>query len=140
MALTAYQKHVKAEIKKGKSMKQAAASWNSGKKRSSPKKSSSKTRSKSKPSGGKSMGKRNGFNTQKIFKYVRLGALAMPAATTLMTYGLNENGLKSVIHNYTGFRDGQFDASKLMIGWGPYLASIVTTYGIPKVASILRGL
>jgi len=150
--LTAYQAHMKRELKgkmKGKTaaqrkaiFKRAASSY----KKSPTKSGASKSRKKSSGSRTKSkvrkVGK-NGFNTQKIMKYVRLAALAAPAAITAINPNQTpESKVKEIMHKYTGFNmnTGKFDAAALMQGWAPFAAATVVTYGIPKLAGIIRGL
>lgn len=131
-------------MKKGKSMKQAAASW---KKSGSGGKSRILTirsgKSRSSTNGGNSrMGKRGGFNTQKIFKYVRLAALAAPAASEALSTRTTQDKINRIVEKYTGYYmpSGTFTLGKLAEGYGPLLAATVATYGIPKLASMLRGL
>ena len=156
MALTAYQAHMKRELKgkmKGKTaaqrkaiFKAAAKSYKGGSKpkaRASRAVTRVRTSISSKPKGGTSrMGKKNGFNTQKIFKYVRLGALALPAATQIMRADTVENKLYHIGRQYFAFNSqtGKFDASQLMNGYGPFLAATAITWGIPKLAGMIRGL
>ena len=87
------------------------------------------------------MGK-GGFNSQKIFKYVRLAALLGPGAYMAMQPNTPADKIAEVLRIYTGYdmRSGAFHAQKLGQGWGPYLAAVATTYGIPKLAGIIRGL
>lgn len=149
MALTAYQAHMKRELKgkmKGKTKAQRKAIFKAAAK-SYKKKGSTKPRARAKPksksTGGRStMGKKNGFNTQKIFKYVRLGALALPAATTIMSNKPNDIKIAKLSKDYTGFdpRDGSFDLARLIGGYGPVLGATLATYGIPKLAAMIRGL
>ena len=101
-------------------------------------KTTRKTKRKSNPKGGnRRMGKNT---TARLFKLVRLGALAAPAISYAMGGGSGEDKVKSIMHAYTGYRDGKFDFHKLAIGWGPYLGAIVVTYGIPKLAGLIRRL
>lgn len=92
------------------------------------------------------MGKRNqprrsGFNTQKIFKYVRIGALLLPAVTTVLGPGTGGQKLNKLKSDYFGvWSDGSFHLESMAKGWLPFLASIGVTYGIPKIAGIIRGL
>lgn len=143
-ALSPYNRHVQREMKAGKSMKQAAASWSksSGKPKAASRIRAYTKRSNSTPKGGKSrMGKKNGFNTQKIFKYVRLGALALPAASTIATSGLSVTSLNKIKSDYFGiWSDGSFHWESLAKGWMPFAAATLLTYGIPKATSILRGM
>ena len=147
-ALSPYNRHVQREMKAGRSMKQAAASWKSGSKRTSVRRISvprRKTRSRAvarKPRSTGGRRKMGGFNSQKIMKYIRLVALGAPVATALMSPADNAEKVDMVIRNYTGYspKYGNFHAERLAAGWAPYLASVVTTYGIPKLAGIIRGL
>ena len=139
--LSAYNRHVQREMKAGRSMKQAAASWKSGRKtstRTAKRSTSRKTASKKKV---RKVGK-GGFNSQKIMKYVRLAALGAPAAMAAVGAGTPEQKLKVGVKFYTGvdLNDGSFNWQALAQGWTPYLASILVTHGIPKVAGIIRGL
>ena len=83
-----------------------------------------------------------GFNTQKIMKYVRLAALVAPAAFHAVRAGTPEYKARNIIMRYTGFdmNDGRFHGQYLAEGWGPYVAAVATTYGIPKLAGMIRGL
>ena len=144
-ALSAYNRHVQREMKAGRSMKQAAASWKSGRRSSTgtPKRSTSRRTSIRRTAKKKvrKVGK-SGFNTQKIFKYVRLAALAMPAAGTLMQPTSTQEKLKGISLDYFGINpdDGSFKLERLAKGWMPFLAANVVTHGIPKVTGILRSL
>ena len=90
----------------------------------------------------KKRSRRKGFNTQSLMKYVRLAALAGPGIAVAMQNDTAQNKIRNGLLNYTGFDmySGSFDAAALMRGWGPYAASVAVTYGIPKLAGILRGL
>ena len=146
--LSPYNRHVQREMKAGRSMKQAAASWKSGgrgsarrgvarlQKRKKRKAAARKPRS----TGGRK--KMAGFNTQKIMKYIRLAALGAPAARVAMLQTSGPDKIRRGLEAYTGFNieTGQFNAAKLAEGWGPYVAAVATTYGIPKLAGIIRGL
>lgn len=136
MALTPYQKHVQSEMKKGKSMKQAASSWKSKKKGNSSKRKTNSSNNK----GGKKSVSKGGFNTQKIFKYVRLAALAAPAAGIALTTATPEAKLKEGLKIYTGYDidNKTFRFDKLAQGWLPFLGASVATYGIPKLTAMLR--
>lgn len=85
--------------------------------------------------GGKSI-------TQTAFKFIRLGALVAPAASRLMGTDPMDYKLTDIIIDYTGFniKHSSWHPDRLMTGWGPYLMACVTTYGIPKLAGILRRL
>lgn len=89
------------------------------------------------------MGKKSGINTQKIMKYVRLAALAAPYAAVAMD-GTKSPRVKVLegLGMATGIdpNTGQFNAAYLAKGWLPFLASTAVTYGIPKLAGMIRGL
>lgn len=98
------------------------------------------TRAKATPSGGRKMA---GFNTQKIMKYIRLGALAAPYVGVAMDPALSgQTKVYRGIAYATGvdLATGKFSLANLAKGWLPYLASIGVTYGVPKLAGIIRGL
>lgn len=84
--------------------------------------------------------KRNGFSTQKIFKFVRIAALALPAAMIAMAPGSTEQKLARAARAYFGIDPvtKRFQLGHLAEGWGPFVGSILVTYGIPKIAGILR--
>ena len=87
------------------------------------------------------MAKRGFLNTQTLMKFVRLGALAAPAVRYATDAGISTKGkIFNVIRAYTGFdpHNNQFDFRNLAEGWLPYLASVLITHGIPKVAGIIR--
>lgn len=130
--LSAYNRHVQREMKAGKSMKQAAASWN--KKSGKP-----KAASKSKPKGGNRKVGKNGFNTQKIFKYMRIGALTLPAAQTILSNQQPATKINQLKKDYFGVdANGQFNLAYLAKGWMPFIASSLVTIGIPKLMSLIR--
>ena len=144
--LSPYNRHVQREMKAGRSMKQAAASWKSGRRSSTKtvKRSTSRrisTRRTAKKGKVRKVGK-SGFNSQKIMKYVRLAALGAPAAAIAMGTGTPEQKIRSGIVRYTGFNmdTGEFSFASLAKGWTPFLAATLVTHGIPKVAGIIRGL
>jgi len=75
-------------------------------------------------------------------KWVRVGALVAPGAYSIMERGLNKEGISAALHRYTGFNmgTGQWEPHMLAQGWGPYLAAVLVTMGIPKISGILRRL
>ena len=83
-----------------------------------------------------------GFNSQKIMKFIRLAALGAPVITQAVRQDSLENKAMHVLRAYTGvnMQTGQFDGAALAAGWTPYLASVLATYGIPKLAGIIRSL
>jgi len=80
--------------------------------------------------------------TQQAFKWIRVGALVAPEVAEIMQYGLTRGAMRTIISNKTGFNidTKTWDASQLLKGWGPYLGAVIATYGIPKLAGILRRL
>ncbi len=139
---SAYNKHVGREMRAGRTMKQAAASWD--KKRSKPKPKSGGSRKSSSPTrrSNTKMGKRGGFSTQKLFKIVRLAGLLLPAAGVAMGPGTTDNKAAVIGRMYTGYdyKQKKFNWQWLAQGWTGYLAAVGVTYGIPKLAGLIRGL
>ena len=88
------------------------------------------------------MGKKNGFNTQKIFKYLRLGALAMPAVNIALGTATPQEKLRIAMQRYTGFNmlNNTFNMQDLITGWGPFVATTLVTAGVPKLTKLIRGL
>jgi len=91
---------------------------------------------------GKSTRRSSGFNTQKVMKYVRLAALLAPVAFEVMKADTMQNKALHVIENTTGFNmnTGTFNGAALIRGWGPLLAATLVTYGVPKIAGMIRGM
>lgn len=145
-AVSAYNRFIGSKTKGGKmTMKQAAALWKRGgraKRKTSTRAAPKRRRlSRGKTRSVRKVGK-SGFNSQKIMKYIRLAALGLPAAGVAMDSGLSgQEKLRVGLQKYTGvdMRTGQFHLSSLAEGWLPYLASIGVTYGIPKIAGLIRG-
>ena len=75
-------------------------------------------------------------------KYIRLAALAAPAVGEALSATSPQDKFQRAIMHYTGYYpgDGSFEFSRLAKGWGPYAAAVAVTYGIPKLAGIIRGL
>ncbi|GAG98962.1 unnamed protein product, partial [marine sediment metagenome] len=153
-------KHMKRELKgkmKGKTkaqrkaiFKAAAKSYKSKGTRSKSSTgragSSNKTKSKkgrTQSTGGSGKVGRKGFSLSKIFKFVRLGALAMPAAQILMEPGADmaKKG-RNLQRAYFGVEPttGKFDFNMLARGWMPFIGATLITYGIPKITGLLRSL
>jgi len=89
--------------------------------------------------GNRKMGKNT---TQQLFKIIRLGALAAPGVGQFMVPQSMENKVRYAIRSYTGydFKENAMHWDWLARGWGPYLGACLATYGIPKIAGILRKL
>ena len=75
-------------------------------------------------------------------KWIRITALVAPAIHSAIGGGTPEQKLNEAMRKYTGFNaaDGSFDWTWLSKGWGPYLGAVLATYGIPKLAAIIRRL
>jgi len=131
-------------MKAGKSMKAAARSWRGGKskprKRVAPKAKRRSVRSRVK-TGGRKVAK-GGFNSQKIMKLIRTVALVAPVASAVMSPVDNAEKVDMVIRSYTGYspKYRNFAAERLAQGWMPYIAAVGVTYGIPKLAGMIRGI
>ena len=80
--------------------------------------------------------------TRTAFKLIRLGALAAPGIYRAAKGGRPEDVVNDIFAYYTGYnvKDRKFRWEWLMQGWGPYLGAVFTTYGIPKLVSIIRRL
>jgi len=114
-------------------------------------KSKSRT-TKSKTPGRKKMGKRKrkrGSNLQaKVFKWLRIGALAAPGAIYATQPISLDQKVNEILRVYSGVNVKhsiesdklQFSWERLAMGWLPFLTTTLATYGIPKIAGILRRL
>ena len=111
------------------------------KSKSKPRKAKTKTtkRRKSNPNkgGNRKMGKNT---TQTLFKLVRLGALVAPAVGHFATPQPMKDKIRYTVMSYTGYdtQDKVMRWEWLASGWAPYLGAVLATYGIPKIAGILR--
>jgi hypothetical protein len=81
-----------------------------------------------------------------VFKWLRIGALVAPAAVVAAQSMKLDQKLNEIFRLYTGVNVKhsmasnalQFDGSRLAMGWLPFLTATLTTYGIPKIAGIIR--
>lgn len=91
---------------------------------------------------GKKKRKGGKNTTATLFKLVRLGALVAPAAYIAVQPWDTKFKVRIGMKRYTGFdiETGEWHAGDLLKGWGPYLGAVVATYGIPKIAGIIRRL
>jgi len=129
------QRVFKHAIKKlGRSRSRSTRTKTTRKKKSNPIRRKTNL-AKKKRRGGKSI-------TRTAFKLIRLGALVAPAAARAMESTSPDEKVKRAILDYTGFNigAGQWQPENLLRGWGPYLGACLTTYGIPKLTSIIRRL
>ena len=120
-----------------KSLGRKTTSRSSKSKKSSPKTKSKKSSSRK---GGNRMGKRNITTT--VYKWIRIGALAAPAVSRVFEPIEPKEKIERIIQDYTGYNinDREFRFDYLARGWMPYIGAVLTTYGIPKLASIIRRL
>jgi len=147
-------KNIRIKMKGGKSRTQRVKVLASGKykfvknltkstskSKSTPKKSKSKSASRK---GGNRMGNKGGKSiTRTAFKWIRIGALAAPAVRRVIQGAGDPMGTaNNIISDYTGYNmtEGVWRWEYLVNGWAPYVASVLTTVGIPKLVSILRRL
>ena len=81
-----------------------------------------------------------------VFKWLRIGALVAPAAVVAAQPMKLDQKLNEIFRLYTGVNVKhsmesnalQFDGGRLAMGWLPYLTTVLATYGIPKIAGIIR--
>jgi len=85
--------------------------------------------------GGKSM-------MQTAFKLIRIGAFAAPGINAAIAQPTLEAKVVEGIKIYTGYDmwAAKWNVADLGRGWGPYIGACLTTYGIPKLVSIIRRL
>jgi len=150
-------KNIRIKMKGGKSRTQRVKVLASGKykfvknigrkitrRRSSPKRRSPRTRRSRNPSTRRKGGKRMGKNiTGQVYKWIRIGALAAPAVSRLLDPATQpKEKLERIMQDYTGYNpyDRTFSFEHLAQGWMPYIGAVLTTYGIPKLISIIRRL
>jgi len=108
-------------------------------KKSNPNRRTRKMGRKNKRRGGKSL-------QQTVFKYLRLGSLAAPGLIYATQPLKLDQKLNEIFRVYSGVNikhsiesnEFQFDWKRLAMGWGPFLATTLVTYGIPKLAGIIR--
>ena len=75
-----------------------------------------------------------------IFKWIRVAALVGPGAVAFVKGNTMEEKLSYVLAKYTGYQawDNKFNPAQLVEGYGPFLMAVLATYGIPKIAGIIR--
>jgi len=141
--LSKYNLHMKREMNKGKTFKQAVASWKKGgkssKRRSSPSKSPRKRR-RSTTTKRKRRNSRRGFSYTSIFPLLKMGALIAPGAVEFTKgYSLSDAAALALA-KYTGydFGKGNFEFSRLAEGWLPFLSVSLVTAVIPRISGFIR--
>ena len=160
--LSAYNLHMKRTLKgkmKGKTkaqrksiFKAAARAWKS-KKRGNPKPRSKPKKSKylseykkhrflprTKRRSNRRMG--NTFNTQKLFKWVRVGSLLGPAVISALEPGTLEVKAKRIFHKYTGLNPvtGAFSWEYGLETYKPFIFTTAITAVVPKIGAFIKGL
>jgi len=74
---------------------------------------------------------------------MRIGAVLLPAATTIMKPGLSADQKgKQLSLDYFGYNpdDGSFKWERLKRGWMPGIAATVITIGVSKIGSLIRSI
>lgn len=137
---SAYNKHIGREMRAGKTMKQAAASWKrKGSKKSSPKKKTGK----SNPKGGTRNVTKNSFNMNKIYSLANKVAFIAPYASIALDPHITPaHKVERGIAYLTGFimSTGEWSFDHLKRGWTPYVATKIMTSVVPKITSFVKGL
>ena len=97
-------------------------------------------RSKTTKKGGKRMGGKSLQRT--VFKWLRVGALLAPAVNDIIRGDTAQQKAVFVVESYTGYNldKGEFNFEWLKRGWTPFIMATLLTYGIPKIAGIIRKL
>ena len=87
--------------------------------------------------------RRYGFGVRSIFKIVRWGSLAAPAAVVAMDSSLDWHGkINRIVSWYTGYSPAEqkFRWEDLKRGWLPYVVVSLFTTFIQKINGIIRRL
>lgn len=149
--LSAYNLHMKRELKgkmKGKTkaqrekiFKDAARKWK-GKSTSRSKPKSRASPSKAKPTGGKRKMTKGSFSMNKIYSLVNKAAFIAPYAGVALDPSLsNEAKVNRGLAYLTGYSmsEGRFDFAWLRKGWEPYFWSKIVTSVVPKALNFVKG-
>lgn len=90
---------------------------------------------KKKRRGGKSL-------SRTVFKWLRVASLVAPGVHAALDpkWPRPKDKFHVIMYRYTGFDmdTGRFHPEALVEGYGPFLATTLATYGIPKIAGIIR--
>lgn len=88
------------------------------------------------------MGRRNGFNQQKLFKLAKVAALLGPHAAVWMGAGSAQQKATESVKMLSGvdMATGQTDFEALKRGYLPLIITTLVTTFIPKIGGFLRGL
>jgi len=90
---------------------------------------------------GKKKKRRGGKSLQAtIFKWMRVGAIAAPGIAIAIQKKSGQAKIEEAVEAYFGYNIPQQKMvwGSLLRGWGPFLAATLVTYGLPKLAGILR--
>jgi len=104
-------------------------------------KSKTKTKTRRKKSNPNRSVKRTGKNLQAtVFKWLRIGSIFAPELVRAAQKKPIDNILANMVYEKTGLNpaDGSFELGRLVKGWGPFFATCLATYGIPKLVGIIR--
>lgn len=137
--LSAYNKYIGREMRAGKTMKQAAASWKrKGSKKSSPKKKTGK----SNPKGGTRTMAKNSFNMNKIYSLANKVAFVAPYASIAMSAHTPQHKVELGVYYLSGWRmwDSTWSFEGIKKGWTGYVATKIITALVPKITSFFKGL
>ena len=92
--------------------------------------------------GKKKNSKKRGFGSHTIYKYVRLVAAGAPIIKGVAQHGLTIDAGVEAVKGYTGvdLMTGQFNLGDAIAGWTPAAVATAFTYGVPKLAGMIRRL
>ena len=143
--MSKWTQHVKTVLKRGGTMKQAAASWKPGTRTHRVRRAATRTTRRVKTIARRRYSRsrrhhRSGFGTQGIFKLLRIAALAAPAVAEAVSSASPQDKVMHALANYTGydFMSGTVNPSWLIRGYGPFLLTSLATIGIPKLMGIIK--
>lgn len=136
---SAYNNHIGREMRAGKTMKQAAASWKKGGKKSSPKRKTGK----SNPKGETRTMTKNSFNMNKIYSLANKVAFFAPYASIALNPHITVQAkVNEGVYYLTGFDmdSGTWSFEGVKKGWTPYFVTKIITAVVPRLTSFIKGL
>lgn len=140
--VSAYNRHVGREMRAGKTMKQAAASWKGkGSKRTVGRRTVSKPKRRTTTSKRRTRKVNKGFNMGKIKSLIRLVSSVVPTAVIVMDPNLdNVSKAKRWVTWHTGWRidEQRWDPAQLLNGYGPRIGAEVGTRADTIVRKLIR--
>jgi len=104
-------------------------------------KSKTKTKTKRRKSNPNRSVKRTGKNLQAtVFKWLRIGSIFAPEIYRAVQKKPLDYIVGHIMIEKMGYDpgDGSWELGRLAKGWGPFLATCLATYGIPKLVGIIR--